>query len=179
MINQDLRTIFGKAEALKKVLQLRIGALLWLGFPCTTMIWISRSVMLRSKDNPNGNTNRDDVREVNHIKTLRSTWMCFAAIEQLFFFFAIFMVMVAKWFILICHKQTWWLISFASCATWHFWVVCTIFSSNRPQRFYMIFAASYGWYAWLGLVVCIVHLDGMVDPLPSLLCSWAMFHGFI
>jgi hypothetical protein len=62
---EDLSTTVGFILALRGVLRLKIGALLWGGVPCSTWVYISRGTSGRSAWQPMGNTTMPCVRAAN------------------------------------------------------------------------------------------------------------------
>ena len=70
-VQQNLCTVEGMALALMTVLSVVAGGLVWVGFPCTTMVWMARSAMRRTKAFPEGNCMRADVRDANFM-----AWYC-------------------------------------------------------------------------------------------------------
>ena len=62
---EDLSTTMGFILALRGVLRLKIGGLLWGGVPCSTWVYISRGTSGRSAAQPMGNTRMACVRAAN------------------------------------------------------------------------------------------------------------------
>ena len=56
--NHDLATMVGLVRACEAVLCLEQAGAFWLGFPCNSMVWMSRSYFRRSPTNPFGDVSR-------------------------------------------------------------------------------------------------------------------------
>lgn len=62
---EDFATFPGFLHACRQVIRLRKGGHCWVGFPCSTFVYMSRSHTQRSLTNPLGCTRRRDVRDAN------------------------------------------------------------------------------------------------------------------
>ena len=84
-VQQNLCCVEGMALALLLVLHVMAKGLLWIGFPCTTMVWIARAVMMRTSDNPEGNCLRKDVRDANFMAWYCAKLMVLSAMRNVYY----------------------------------------------------------------------------------------------
>ena len=67
----DMTTVEGQSSTLLAVLSLVEHGILWVGFPCTTFVWIGRRVMKRTKLDPFGDVSREDICQDRHFFRIR------------------------------------------------------------------------------------------------------------
>jgi hypothetical protein len=64
-VNHDARTPVGQAHIVKSSLRVRSWGMFSASPVCSTMVWMSRAHTQRSKENPEGDVTRKDVRDGN------------------------------------------------------------------------------------------------------------------
>ena len=79
--NEDMLTTGGWLKALRQVLRLKIGAVLWCGTPCSTWIFLSRGSTGRSTLNPLGRPLVQCVSDAN-ILASRVCLLCIVAFAR-------------------------------------------------------------------------------------------------
>ena len=83
----DLGSVRGFVRAVEATLSIREGGVLWLGVPCSTFVWMSRSTYRRTAASPFGRLSNKTVVEANMLllrsillgllATTRRVYICF------------------------------------------------------------------------------------------------------
>lgn len=81
-IHENMMTAEGRAYATLAVLSVKPHGCVWVGFPCTTMVWISRSAMKRTHSTPDGDVARPDVAAANSMAAFVSVLLRVAFLRE-------------------------------------------------------------------------------------------------
>ena len=82
----DLRTKAGLDWAMQRVFSLRIGGTLWCAPVCSSWVWVSSATSGRSAERPEGNTEREFVRDGNHFMMITSALALLAHLRKCAFY---------------------------------------------------------------------------------------------
>ena len=84
--SQDMMSVAGYLQAIQRTLRVCTKGLLWLGTPCRSFVWVSRSRHKRSRANPFGDSKHRFV-ECGNSLTARSVILCLIALVRGVLFF--------------------------------------------------------------------------------------------